>query len=80
MRVCCRASEGLANERGVLRTGDVVEVLHRRLDVRVAHPLLDPPDVGDGDDPRAEGVAEIVKAERAEACSAERRAIALRER
>src|SRR5688500_3346378 len=60
-----RGLESSANERGVLRARDVVEVLHRRLDVRVAHPLLDAADVGDADDPRAERVAEVVEAERA---------------
>jgi hypothetical protein len=52
--------EGLADECGVLRARDIVEVLHRRLDVRVAHPFLDAADVGDADDPRSERVAEVV--------------------
>jgi hypothetical protein len=48
--------EGLADQGGVLRPRDVVEVLHRRLDVRVAHPFLDSADVGDVDDSGAEGM------------------------
>jgi hypothetical protein len=38
-----------------------VEVLHRRLDVGVAHPLLHAPDVGLADHPRPEGVAQVVE-------------------
>jgi hypothetical protein len=37
-----------------------VQVLHRRLDVGVAHPLLDAADIGLTDHARAEGVAEVV--------------------
>ena len=72
--------EGLADESGILRSRDVVEVLHRRLDVRVAHPLLDAADVGDADDPRSEGAAEVVEAERSQCGSFERGAVALRKR
>ncbi len=43
--------------------GRVVEVLHRRLDVGVAHPLLDVADIGLGDHPGAEGVAQVMAAE-----------------
>src|SRR3954465_1597027 len=64
--------EGLANQGGVLRSRDVVEVLHRRLNVGVAHPLLDSPDVGDTDDSGSEGVAEVVEAEWTECCPLER--------
>ncbi len=38
----------------------VVQVAHRRLDIRVPHPLLDTPNVGRGDYPRPECVAQIV--------------------
>lgn len=48
-----------------------MEVLHRRLDVRVAHPFLDAADVGDADDPRPERVAEVVEAERSQCGSFE---------
>jgi hypothetical protein len=41
--------ERLGDERRVVRPGGVVEVTHRRLDVGVAHPLLDASDVGLGD-------------------------------
>jgi len=61
--------EGFADQRGVLRAWDVVQVLHRRLDVRVAHPVLYSTDVGDADDARAEGVAEVVEAQATEGCS-----------
>jgi hypothetical protein len=61
--------ERLSDESGVLRARDVVEVLHRRLDVRVPHPLLNAADVSDADDARAEGVAEVMEAERAQAGS-----------
>jgi hypothetical protein len=44
-----------------------VEVAHGGLDVGVAHPLLDAADIGLGDDAGAEGVAEVVEAESAEA-------------
>jgi hypothetical protein len=57
-----------------------VEVLHRRRDVGVAHPLLDPADVGYGDHPRAERVAQVVEAQRPEAGSLQRRLVATRER
>jgi hypothetical protein len=56
-----------------------VEVLHRRLDVRVAHPFLDTADVRDADDSRAEGVAQVVEAERAEGGSLEGSSVALGE-
>jgi hypothetical protein len=57
-----------------------VEVLHRRLDVRVTHPLLDAPDVRHADDPRSERVAEVVEAERSQRGSFERGAVTLRKR
>ena len=41
-----------------------VQVLHRRLDVCVPHPLLDTADIGDRDDPGAERVPEVVEAQR----------------
>jgi hypothetical protein len=37
-----------------------MQVAHRRLDVGVAHPLLDAADIHLGDHPRAERVAQIV--------------------
>jgi hypothetical protein len=55
-------------------------VLHRRLDVVVAHPLPDPSDVGEANDARAEGVAKVVEAQPPERRSLERRAIALGQR
>src|SRR5215211_855720 len=61
-----RGLERATYKCGVLWARDVVEVLHRRLDVRVAHPLLDAADVGDADDPRAKRVAEVVEAQRPE--------------
>ena len=54
-----------------------MEVLHRGLDVGVAHPFLDTADVGDADDSRAEGVAEVVEAEWAKAGSDESCPVAL---
>ena len=51
-----------------------MEVLHRRLDVRVTHPLLNAADVGDADD---EGAAEVVEAEWAKAGSDKRGSVAL---
>lgn len=75
-----RGGERLAYERGVLRAWDVVEVLHGRLDVGVAHPLLDTADVGGADHAGAECVAEIVEAERPERCSLEGGSVALRQR
>src|SRR3954468_16969491 len=59
--------ERRGNERGVLLARDVMEVFHRRLDVGVAHPLLHAADVGLTDHARAEGVAQVVEAERAQA-------------
>jgi hypothetical protein len=75
-----RRPERATDECGVLRARDVVEVLHRDLDVRVAHPLLDAADVCDAEDPRAEGVAEVVEAERSERGSLEGGSVALGER
>jgi hypothetical protein len=72
--------ERSADQRGVLRARDVVEVLHRGLNVGVAHPFLDSAEVGDTDDPRAECVAEVVEAQPAERRSLERGAVALRQR
>ncbi len=43
--------KGKGDEPSVLLARHVVEVLHRRLDVRVAHPFLDATDVGLGDHP-----------------------------
>jgi hypothetical protein len=57
-----------------------VEVLHRRLDVRVAHPLLDAAEVCLGDDPRAEGVAQGVEAKTPEPGSVHRGVVAASER
>ena len=56
-----------------------MEVLHRRLDVGVAHPFLDSTDVGDADHSRAKCVAEVVEAERAERGALESCAVALGE-
>ena len=53
------------HELRLIAAGRVVQVLHRRLDVGVAHPLLHAADVGLGDHPRAEGVAQVVEAQRA---------------
>jgi hypothetical protein len=53
-----------------------VQVLHRRLDVGVAHPLLDSADVGLGDHAGAEGVAEVVEAKLAEVGALERGVVA----
>ena len=52
--------ERLGNEAGVFLAGGVMEVAHRGLDVGVAHPLLDPADVGLADHPGPERVAEIM--------------------
>ena len=52
--------ERLGDETGVLLPRRVVQVAHRRLDVSVAHPLLNAADIGLGDHPRAERVTEIV--------------------
>ena len=68
MRFRCRAElQGLGHEAGFLIAWGVVEILHRRLDVRVAHPLLHPPNVGLGDHPGTERVAQIVESELPEA-------------
>src|SRR5439155_16665271 len=53
--------ERLGNERRVRGTRDVVQVLHRRVDVGVAHPLLDPADVSLANHSRAEGVAQVME-------------------
>ena len=52
--------EGLGDQASLVGALDVVEVLHRRRDVGVTHPLLDATDVRLGDHPRAERVAQIV--------------------
>jgi hypothetical protein len=57
-----------------------MQVAHRRLDVRVAHPLLHPPDVGLGDHPRAERVPQVVEAQRTEFRAGERGLVAAAER
>jgi len=46
--------ERLGDQACVLLAWGVMEVLHRRLDVRMTHPLLDAADVGFGDHPRPE--------------------------
>ena len=56
-------SEGVGQERSLAAPRRVVQVLHRRVDVRVAHPLLDLQDRRLRDRPRAEGVAQVVEAE-----------------
>jgi hypothetical protein len=53
-----------------------VEVLHGGLDVGVTHPLLHAADVGLGDHPRSKRVAEVVKAQRAQAGSLDGREVA----
>ena len=68
--------ESFGDQRGVLLPRGVMEVLHCRLDVGVAHPLLDPADVCLGDHAGAEGVAEIVEAELAEVSALEGRVVA----
>ena len=65
-------TEGLSNQTRILLTWGVVEVLHRGLNVGVAHPFLDAPDVGLGDDLRAERVTQVVKPQSAEAGTGER--------
>jgi len=62
-RVWARDPKRSGHELGVLAAWRVVEVAHRRLDVGVAHPLLNPADVGHGDHSRPECVAEIVEAQ-----------------
>ena len=65
---------------GVVRARHVVQVAHRRLDVRVAHPLLDAQDVGLGDHPRAERVAQVVEAQPSQAGAVERGHVAAAQR
>src|SRR4051794_13876910 len=72
--------EGLGDQARFVRALDVVEVLHRRRDVGVAHPLLHSSDVGLGDHPRAERVAEVVEAQRTELRAYECRAVAAGQR
>jgi hypothetical protein len=64
----------------VLAARRVVEVTHRRLDVRVTHPLLHTADIGLGDHASPERVAQIVEAERAETGVSESRFEATAER
>jgi hypothetical protein len=52
--------EGLGDQACFVGALDVVEVLHRRRDVGVPRPLLDPADVRLRDHPRAERVAQVV--------------------
>ncbi len=52
-----RQLKRLGDQAGVLLARGVVEVLHRRLDVRVPHPLLHTPDVCLGDHPGSKRVA-----------------------
>lgn len=49
-------SERLGDQPGVLLMRRVVQILHRRLDVGMPHPLLHPPNIRLGDHPRAERV------------------------
>jgi hypothetical protein len=51
----------LRNQRRIVLPGEVVEVLLRRFDIGVTDPLLHPADVGFGDHPRSEGVAQSWK-------------------
>jgi hypothetical protein len=60
---CAATLHAAATRRASFARG-VMQVAHRRLDVGVAHPLLDAADIHLGDHPRAERVAQIVKAER----------------
>src|SRR5438067_1512303 len=62
-----RRSECPCNEVGVLLARLVVEILHRRLNIRVSHPLLDAADVCFSDHARAERVPKIVEPKPAEA-------------
>ena len=54
-----RQLKRLGDQAGVLLARGVVEVLHRRLDVRVPHPLLHTPDVCLGDHPGSKRVGWI---------------------
>jgi hypothetical protein len=59
--------EGFVDEPRVVGRRDVMQVARGRLHVGVAHPLLDAEDVGLGDHAGAEGVAQVVEAQRAQA-------------
>jgi len=59
-------AESLGDKLGVLSTRHIVQVLHRGLRVCVAHPLLYASDVGRGDHPGPERVAQVVKAQPAQ--------------
>ena len=52
------------DERSILLTRHIVQVLHRGLDIRMPHPLLYTPDIGLADHPSAERVPQIVEAQR----------------
>src|SRR4051794_24158517 len=69
-------AERLGDQSGIALAGRVVEVLHRRLNIRMAHPLLNSANVGLADHAGAEGVAQVVEAELAETASFERRVVA----
>ncbi len=68
--------ECLGDQTRVLRVRGVVQVTHRRLDIRVAHPLLDPADVGLGDHPRPERVPEVVEPQGPQVGGLQRRLVA----
>jgi hypothetical protein len=70
--------EGLGDQACFVGALDVVEVLHRRRDVGVPRPLLDPADVRLRDHPRAERVAQVVKAQRTQIGAFERRSVPAR--
>ena len=57
----------LLDQGSVVMARGVVQVSHGRLDVGMAHPLLHAADVRPSDHPRAERVAQVVKAQRAQA-------------
>ena len=69
-----------ATSAGVLGAGGEVQVAHRGLDVGVAHPLLDAADVGLGDHPGAERVAQVVEAQRAQTGARQGRLVAAAQR
>jgi hypothetical protein len=64
--------QSLGNKTGILLAWGVMQILHRRLNIRVTHPLLDAAGVGLGDHPRAERV----EVELAESCTRQRRLVA----
>src|SRR4051812_7756125 len=60
----CRWSERIGEQLGLVDLALVVEVAHRGPRVGVAHPRLDLDDARAVDGERAEGVAQVVEAQR----------------